>query len=167
MYRFSPKRSNKIALLLATFSLIASVIFVGTPIAFEGMAFAGVSQTLGVMSLALAILVITRYFTKSLVYEIREDSEGLPDLCVSEYQGKRGVTVCRISLAGIERVEICADKAKKAELAGEGKGRKVYSYFADIAPDKYICVFATECGEELVIKLAFDDRLFEILSRGK
>lgn len=164
MYSFSPKRSNNVALFVTIAFLIASVIFFGTPIAFEDMAFGGVSQTLGVICMALALVIITRFFTKSFLYEIREDEEGAHDLCVSEYQGKRGVTVCRISLSGIERAEICADKAKRAELDRKAKGKKVYSYLADIAPDKYICLFATECGEELVIKLAFDERLFEIVS---
>ena len=164
MYSFSPRRSNKIALLLTTIFLITGVVFLGTPAVFEGMAFAAISQMIGVIFFSLALCLITRFFTKSFVYSIREGDDGSLDLLVTEYQGKRGITVCRISLSGIEKAVRCTDKATKKEVDREGRARKIYSYLADISPTEYIAIFATECGEPLFIKLAYDERLFEILS---
>ena len=68
-----------------------------------------------------------------------------------------------VSLSNIERVCVLDEKNKK-ELREASKGRKVFSYYPQISPEREVFVFVTECGEKLLLKISPDDTMLEILN---
>ena len=167
MYETTPKKSNNTARSLSIMLLViafAAMIFSGIP----GIPFRSVMQLIALVMLAFSILLLTRYVLSSYSYAVASDRDGSLDLTVTELKRKSRITVCRISLSSIEKITLAksADKDLAAKLKADSKGKKSYNYCIDLAPAKYIHVIANECGEELVIKLSYDKRLFSILSEG-
>ena len=165
MYEVTPKKSNKAAQYTSVTLLIsafAAMVFSGIP----GIPFRAVMQFLALVILSLSILLMTRYTLCAYSYAIVSDHSGGYDLTVTELKRKSRITVCRIGLSGIEQVTLAksADKALSANLKELSKGRKAYNYCIDLAPAQYIHIISEECGEALVIKLSYDERLFSILS---
>ncbi len=165
MYEITPKKSNNTARSLSIILLVtafAAMIFSGIP----RIPFRSVMQLISLVVLAFSILMMTRYVLSSYSYAVISGDEGGFDLTVTELKRKSRITVCRIALSGIEKVTLAKSSEKElvATLKEYAKGRKTYNYCIDLAPQKYIHILANECGEELVIKLSYDKRLFSILS---
>lgn len=164
MYEIIPQRTNKAATYTSAVMLIT---------AFAAMFFSGISwlpyrsimQLASLVILAFAILILIRYVLTRYIYCVIPTDGGDFDLTVTEAKRKSRITVCRISLSGIERVTVINSEKKKT-LPEMTKGYKVFNYCVDIAPERYCCVFAEECGEKLVLKLSYDEQLFAILSKG-
>jgi hypothetical protein len=115
------------------------------------------------VSAVTALALLTRYTFKSFYYTVREgDGENSLDLVVTECQGKREYAVCRIALSSIEEI-IVADENNKSELKKKCAGRKIFSYFVELSPKNQCYIFATECGEPLLIKLTPDQTLLSLL----
>ena len=163
MYEFTPKKSNKAAEYTSAALLIvslAAMFFSKLP----NLSYRWVTQLAALLMFAVALTLLGRYVFKGFVYSVTSRDDGGYDLNVTEIKRRSRITVCRIALSGIEKAVITDTKNKKS-ISSEFKGRKVYNYCVDIYPEKYCCVFAEECGEKLVIKLSYDEKLFEILSR--
>ena len=164
MYSYKPEKTNKIAEGAAIFLLAVSAILIIFPSIIE-ISYVGVVQTIGMAAAVTALALLTRYTFKSFYYTVREgDGEDSLDLVVTECQGKREYAVCRIALSSIEEIVI-ADENNKDELKKRCAGRKVFSYFVEISPKNQCCIFATECGEKLVIKITPDEGLLGILKK--
>ena len=164
MYEIRPQRTNKKAesLIILFFVGAAALLLLSVPL--QGIPFLWVIQLFAVMLLVASVYLVTRYITKGFIYRI-EEAEGGPDLTVTEVAsgGRRQITVCRVSLSGI--CEVTAD-SDGAELKRLRRGRKkIYDYRPDLAPARSIVLLSEECGEECVILLAYDERLFELLSK--
>ena len=104
-------------------------------------------------------------YKKSYVYAITEqDGERL--LTVTEIQGRHTITVCRISLTNIQEVTV-ADNGQDAPVKNRIRfeKRKSYNYCIDFFEDKYACVFACEGGEDIAVKLSFDEKLCGLLGK--
>lgn len=165
-YSFTPKRSNNTSsLLIALLFVGAGIIFLFTAI-FEDMAYSGILQSVCLVLIIVALAVAMRYIFKYFTYEIRENGDSELDFDVIETQGKRRYTVCRVGLDNIERVEIMTPENKKA-LKKEFAGRKKFYYIPDMLPARTIVAFVTECGEPLVLVLAYDEQLARILTPKK
>ena len=82
-------------------------------------------------------------------------------------QRKSRITVCRISLSSIKKVALCDSPKSRKEIAAEIKKEKrsLFDYRIDISPEHYICVFSDEGGELTAIYLAYDEKLFEYISK--
>ncbi len=123
-------------------------------------------QLLAIAMLVMGIFITTRYIMKNYVYAIYEDEDGR-DLTVTELSGRHRVTVCRISLSSIERLEVveAADRPTDTQVKNDIKAqkRKLFNYCVDLFSDKYICVFSNEGGTPIAIKLTWDERLAEWL----
>ncbi len=163
-YSQEAKRNNRIAAGLSLCLFIGAVVLIGFSSIFD-LGYKGITQIVGIVLLTMSVMVLTRYIFKSFVYTVCEREAGEYDLEVAEIQGKSNITVCRISLRGIEDAVI-KTKENARELRERARGRRVFSYCPDIAPENECWVFASECGEELVVKLCPDDVLLEILQNG-
>lgn len=167
MYETTPNKSNNKARSLSILLLItafAAMMFSGIP----GIPFRSVMQLIALVMLAFSILLITRYVLSSYSYAVVSKREGGFDLTVTELKRKSRITVCRISLSSIEKITLAKSENKEltARLKALSKGKKSYNYCIDLVPEKYIHIVSNECGEELVIKLSYDKRLFSILSEA-
>ena len=163
MYSFTPKKTNNIAtVLVATLFLAAAVVFL-FPAIFRNMPYTGFLQAAGLVLIIAALAVMSRYHFKYFTYVVRENGEGQPDLDVVEAQGKRRYTVCRVALGNIESVQLMND-GNREELRKKCKGRKKFAYVCDIAPTEQVYVFVTECGDPLVLILAYDETLVNLIT---
>jgi len=163
MYSFSPKKTNKIAEGLAIFLFALAAVLLIFPSAFT-LPYGGVLQTAGLVFAVAALAVLTRYTFKSFTYTVRERGDGSDslDLVITERQGKREYAVCRIALSGIEEI-IVPDEKNKETLTKKSEGRKIFAYFVEISPKDQCYIYATECGEKLLIKISPDEKLLSIL----
>ncbi len=163
-YSYLSKPTNKTAARLSVLFFAAGAILLATVSVFT-VPFLGAFQFLAALFFTLAVLLLTRYVFKSFLIRIIDNGNENFDLTVTECRGKDGkdkVTVCRISLANIEKVVIKTEK-NADELREAEKGRKVFSYYPDIRPERECMVFVTECGEPLLLKISPDDTLLSLL----
>ena len=160
-YSYMSSRKNKVATRLSGALFGSAILLLATISVFE-VPFLGAFQFACALLFTLAVLVLTRFVFKSFLIKIFEAGEGRYDLTVTECRAKEQITVCRVSLSNIERVVVKTEENSK-ELRAAQKGRKVYSYCPDLAPDIECFVFVTECGEPLLIKLSPDKTLLDIL----
>ena len=164
MYDFIPPKSNKTADYTSAALLIISLIAMFLS-RLPNLPYPWIMQLSALTMLAVALMLLGRFVFKRYQYSVTSGEDRGGDLLVTEVTRRTRVTVCRISLSGIERVLIAygSGKSAKKDIRKSSSGRKVFNYCADIRPAKYLCVFAEECGEPLLIKLSYDEALLEIL----
>ena len=101
--------------------------------------------------------------SKSYIYAVTNDG----DLTVTEVQGKRRVTVCRLSIAQASRIESFegADNEKINAIKKQIKSekRKVYNYCIDLVPSA-VCYVLSEEFEEVAVIFQPDEKMLEILN---
>ena len=167
IYELCPPKNIKRLTSIISVLLFGGALIMIFPSFFSALPFRWAFQIIGMTMLGVGIFLSTRFVMKSYVYRI-ESTDGRTDLTVTEIQGKSTTTVCRLSISGIESVIVAegADASKSASKRAQNEGRKIFNYCADIKNDKMLCVFATECGEPLLIKLAFDGELQALLGKG-
>lgn len=164
MYDVIPPKSNKNADYTSAALLIISLVamfFSKLP----SLSYRWIMQLCALFMLAMALMLLGRFVFKRYQYSVISGDGGGFDLTVTELTRRSRITVCRISLSGIESVLIVngSDKTTKKDIRKRSSGRKVFNYCVDMSPAKYICVFAEECGEPLLIKLSYDETLFKTL----
>lgn len=161
MKEFIPQRSNTLSkrVILALFVISISAMFFST---VPNLPYRSVMQLLSLVILALAIAMLGRYEFQSYLYAIIENEQGGLDLTVTELKRRSRITVCRISLNGIERVEDITPKSKK-QLKDLRKGRRTFNYCVDISPAHSCFILTDECGEKLAVSISYIPELFEIL----
>lgn len=161
MKEFIPRRSNTLSkrVILALFVVSVSAMFFST---VPNLPYRSVMQLLSLVILALAIAMLGRYEFQSYMYAIIENDRGGLDLTVTELKRRSRITVCRIKLDGIERVEDITPKSKK-QLKELRKGRRSFNYCVDISPAHACLILTDECGEKLAISISYIPELFEIL----
>ena len=164
-YSCSPKTKKNNMIAIAGVCFFSAALLYGLICTFD-FSFEGVIGIAAVVLFVTSILLLTRYVFKTQVYKVVEREAGSFDLVVDEITGKNKVSVCRVALANIERVEI-RDEKNAAELKKAARGRKIFSYCPDLFPVGECWVFVTECGEELVLKLYADEILFSVLKAAE
>ena len=112
---------------------------------------------------AVAVTVAGRYLLKDYRYILTENGDGV-DLVVTETQGKRRRTVCRVSLTDIREI---ADECKdnRRSLNERCRTMKRYDYCIDLSAERAFRIFLTEREEEISIRLSVDEGLKAHLSR--
>jgi len=160
------KNTKKLTLISGILLIGASVLMLLTLIFGDAIPFRWAIQLISIGMYTAMIFIMTRYVSRSYVYAV-EERDGELDLTVTEVQGKGSVTVCRVSLSGIEE---CVDLSEKKTYAAEKikrEGRKKFDYRTNPVGDRLICVFCEECGECLAITLTYDRGLCEYLKAQK
>ena len=172
IYEFTPQKNmRKLALLTGALFGGAAVIMAMTVLLGE-MSYRWAFQLISLGMLAMGVFFTTRYIMKTFVYKIEQTDTGA-DLTVTEIQGRHVITVCRISLSGIEQViSVCPNDRptfNEALTRAKSGGRKMYNYCADMFGDLCLFVLANECGEAVSVRLSYDEKLCELLcvSDGK
>ena len=167
MYEFTPKGSNK-----STKTAISALILGGFAIMLvtmtaENMPFKWALQTAAIAVIATGILLMTRYVSKGYTYCVEQKDETL-DFSVIEMQGKVRITICRIALSNISEVHVLEaseqDKEKTLVASFKANGQKRFNYCTDFKPEKFIWLVANECGENVAVKLNYDEKLCELLT---
>lgn len=161
MYEHIPKRTNNKAF-IATFVLFAgaAAMFIFS-VTFTEIKPMWPIQLAGVIMLIPAVMLVTRYITRSFMYKTEATDRGT-DFTVTEIAGKRRTVVCRIALASIteSRVVLRGKDEKKPKA-------RIFDYRPDLLPDKSILIRSNEGGEDIYIFLAYDEALLSILPADK
>lgn len=170
MYEYIPQGSNKNAKNLISLLILGGFVIMLVTMMSEGVPFKWALQLTGLILMAIGILLMARYVSRSFIYRV-EQTDGGADLSVIEIQRKSRIVVCRISLSNIKDVHIlgAADKEQEKTLVDTFKadGRKKYNYCIDVNPEKYVWIVADECGEDIAVKLTYDEKLCEIIMPAK
>ena len=161
------KNLKKLRSVSAVLLFCAAAVMAVTLI-LQSLPYRWIFQLIALCMLGVAIFFISRYVMKNYVYSVTASEDTSTDLCVTEIQGRHTITVCRISVSGIEEV-ITVDRADKAQHESVTKRiktekRKIYDYCGDMFGEKYICVLSQEYGEPLAIKLSFDEELLKLIA---
>ncbi len=161
MYEYIPNPKTKKAKVIGTVLFLSSLALFaasGIPV----FAYRGVLQFVSIALLTASILLIGRFAMKAFVYRI-DQADGVWELTVDELSRTSRVTVCRLELAKLQKVEVWK-KGTKAP-----KGTRVYNYCVDIAPEN-TCLLVFSDGayapydKKICIRLQPDDKMTEILS---
>ena len=165
MYEVFPKKKDSTARNLAAILFIVAVIamYIST---LPGLPLRSLVQLLSVGLIAFGLVIMGRYIFSSYSYAVVRTDEGGCDFIVTEIKRRSRITVCRISVSGIESVEVLK-KGEGERLAALKKGRKSFDYRVDMMTDRYCCILANECGEAVAIKISYDERLISLLSEMK
>ena len=172
MYEYIPKKSTKKVTGMVIMLAAAAALLFFIPSFFSNIPYAWGFQLCGFALLVAIIYITTRYVSRSYIYRVipREGSDGAVegyDLMITELSGKSRVTVCRLGLERISRVEKIDQKTEGAvkELVRQEK-RKRFIYLSELDPEIKCCIFAEECGEPLAVTISSDGHLFAILEEA-
>ncbi len=162
IFEFIPKKNtNKLSAITGLLLMGAAVMFLVTML-YEEMPYRWAVQLLGICLLSMMLFIATRYLMKSFEYAVIKTDDG-EDFTVTELQGKRAVTVCRIGMSSVEQIIIVEQNDRQADTVLKStlksQKRKVFNYCADMFADKYICLLSNEGGAALAIKLSYDESL--------
>lgn len=170
MYEYIPRKTNKKAMYLVLMLLIGgvAVLFSSTLIM---RSFRWIFQLIGIGFMTASIFLLTRYISKSFIYGIEQGHKEGYELTVTEVQGKRRITVCRLTVAlmsGVETVE-ASDEQKREAIKKKIKeeGRQPFNYCTDIAPASVCYVFSEECNEKVAVVFQPDETIMSYLSSVK
>lgn len=167
MYEYIPQGSNKNAKNIISLLILGGFAIMLFTMMAENVPFKWVLQLIGLVLMAVGVLLMTRYVSRSFIYRVDTTDEGT-DLTVIELQRKSRITVCRISLSNIKDVHVMSisDKEQEKALVSAFKtdGRKRFNYCIDLNPEKFMWIVADECGEEVAVKLTYDEKLCEIIT---
>ena len=168
MYEYIPKRENRKAMHIIGVLMLGGVGVLALTSLFETIPFRWVFQLVGIGGLLTAIFLYTRYIAKLYCYRVVACDDGTLDFLVDEMQGKRRLTVCRIGVERITRVETIHSEEKERRDAlkkqSRAEGRHRFDYCPDLAPARVSYLFVEEGGEPMTIAIVPDDRLLEILA---
>lgn len=129
-YKYSPKSKNSCAKVLTVVLALFAILLVSIPVE----KYRSLVRLAGYICATAMIYIVIRYLIDRYVYEIVPgEREGVPDLVITRYRGKRMVVVCRVGLGkpecvGLEEY-IPAKRPKKAKL---------HNYTVDIFPKAWI-----------------------------
>ena len=163
MYELIPKRTNKKANEMILLFFIGAAAMMLVTMLFPTVPFRWAFQLISLCLLTAGVFLVTRYVTKLFFYRIEEG-----DLIVTETdtRGKKRLVVCRVGVSSVVRCERLTDANQvKAALASLRKqGVKVFDYTVDLRPAESILLVVNEGGDDLAVRLSFDDTLFSILT---
>ncbi len=162
IFEFIPKKNTqKLTTMIGLLLMGAAVMFLITMLNAD-MPYRWAIQLLGLGMLAMMIFIVTRYLMKNFAYAVLRTDDG-DDFTVTELQGRRAVTVCRIAMSSVEQVIVVEQNDRQADTAlknmVKAQKRKMFNYCADLFTDKYICVLSNEGGVDIAIKLTYDESL--------
>ena len=171
MYEYIPKKENHKAAHLVLLMLVGGFALLGITSVLSDLPYRWVFQLVGIFFLGIGLYLYTRYFTRTFSYAVVTRDDGSLDLTITECQRKSRITVCRISCASIERIEVVKreererNKTLKKELR-QGD-RRLFSYTVNLAPASICYLVATECGQPLAICFEPDGQMLRILGLGE
>ena len=157
IYTCKAKRQNlKAAAVTATFTVafLCDLFLLPFPLFLP---YRHVMEFLLAVFAAFAVTVAGRYLLREYRYILTENGEGV-DFVVTEIQGKRKRTVCRIALSDIRET---ADERRDNRKALNEKCRsmKRYDYCIDLGAREAFRILLSEEKHEVSVRLSVDDGL--------
>ena len=171
MYQWIPQKSNKTAQRAILILLLGAILLFGFTAIFPNLAYRWVYQMIGLGMLTAVLFLVTRYVTRTYIYQIRGKDGEEQDLEILECSanGRKQITVCRISLFGLRSLTLLdlsdGGKSESFLAACKQEKKKIYNYCVDLQPQRSCLLLCDESGEELWIRLNYEPGLWEILSR--
>lgn len=158
MYIYKPKRETKAHIVIPVFFIIISVVAIVCARAAVIPPF--IMQALAVVSIAVAIHVISRYSLTDHTYEADSEKRVFN---VRKTVGKRISHVAAIEYGDI----ISVDKKEKNYSLQEkyGKSYKIYNFCNNVFPVNAYCIVCDISGDDVAIIIEADQTLLEILER--
>lgn len=171
LFEFRPQKNTRKLALTTGLLIVGAAILMITTMLLPELAYRWAIQLLSLGMLAMGIFITTRYVMKSYVYAVIQNDEGGQDLTVTEIQGRHTITVCRVGMSNIGLAVVVpqGDREAEADVKSRIKAdkRKLFNYCADLFSEKYICLFVTECGEAIAIKLSWDESLEKLFDTSE
>ena len=165
MYEYTPKFEKKKEKLLSLFIIALSVILY--VVAASGkLPSPGIFQMLSLCGITAGILLLSMYVLRRYTYRIEAREEGSEELdfVIVEYTGKRGITVCRVSLSSVIEVVRLTEQTKPV-LQQAKKGKHFYNYTGVLFDEEQYCAHLEECGETFFVYFCPDEKLLKYLNR--
>ena len=169
MYEWIPQKTNQKARNAVFLLLGGAAALIAIPVLVPALPFRWIVQLIAFGLLTVAIFLVSRYTAKSYVYRVLPREDGSRDLTVTELKGGRSrVIVCRMGLAGVERL-VCDDAEHRAEARAlrelaRKERRSFFDYSVDLLPDRSILLLAEEGGQAFALRLSFDAELLALLT---
>ena len=159
-FSVTPKPKNKNAkILMCAFFVIALISLVITIFIDR---YKGVVGMITLASLTTAILVYTKYVSVTFHYDIVSEGMDEPLFVVRQTVGKRNVTLCRIALADISKVEKETAAQRRAHKSAPGVSRYVYT--PTLSPAENHRIFVSSRYEKAEIVVEISDEFSEMLT---
>ncbi len=167
MYQYIPQKSNKKAMYLVCLFLIGGGLLMFLSTKLKGIiGFIWIFQLIGIALCAASIFIFSRYVSKSYIYAVTNEG----DLTVTEVQGRKRITVCRLSIPQMSRVESFegaqTEKINAIKKQIKSEKRKVYNYCIDLVPSTVCYVFSEEY-ENVTVIFQPDEKMLDILKGYK
>lgn len=167
MYQYIPQKSNKKAMYLVCLFLIGGGLLMFLSTKLKGIVgFIWVFQLIGLSLCAASIFIFSRYVSKGYIYAVTDDG----DFTVTETQGRKRITVCRLSVASASRIESFegsdTDKINALKKQIKSEKRKVYNYCIDLVPSR-VCYILSEEYDEIAVIFQPDEKMLDILNSYK
>ena len=112
-----------------TFFALSFVLFA---LSYAFSAYRWISQMAAVGCLVTAILLYTKFISTVYFYEIMLDSSDVPIFVVRQQTGRRSVTLCRVALADIVKIERQSRDEYRKHKTDVHKAR--YAYLPTLFP---------------------------------
>ena len=171
IYEYRPEKNMTriFGAMIILISLAAALFF--TPLLLPSVPFHWAFQLLGTVAIVAVIYLLARYVAKSFAYAVIED-DGQLDFTVTELAngGRKVTTVCRVAIANIAELHVFdmndpEQKLREKEMISTARheSRKAYDYCADMKTSPVCILLLEECGEPLLIRIASDAKLVELL----
>ena len=160
MYEYRVKRRNKTAAVTVALASAAAAICFASGVLLSQIR--SVTEVLGLLFSAFAILVAGRYLLRDHVYAVRESEETGTTLTVFELQGRRSTVVCRIALSDVSALLVETPDNRRA-LRPRVKETKRYDYCADLCPSRSTYLFFEDGDRTHSVRLEPDERLEGLL----
>ncbi len=171
LFEFKPSKNVKKLRSVTGLLIIGAALLTVMTVILNDIPYRWAIQLLSLGMLVVGIFITSRYIMKSYLYAVTKGDGGENDFTVTELQGRNRVTVCRIGLGNIEHAVVVPQGDREAETEVKNKikseKRKQFNYCEDLFDEKYICLFVTECGEPLAIKLSWGAELEKIFEDGE
>ena len=153
-----PKNKNAIIMMSAFFVLTAISLIISIFIT----RYKGVVGMITLLSLTTAILIFTKYVSVTFHYDILAEGMEEPLFVVRQTVGKRDVTLCRIALADINRIEKESAQVRRAHKTAAGVAR--YNYTPTLFPSESHRLFVSSRYEKAEIVLEISDEFEKMLT---
>lgn len=163
----TPRPKNKNAkILMCVFFAIALISLI---IATFVDKYKGVVGMVTLASLTTAILVYTKYVSVVFHYDVMAEGLDEPLFVVRQTVGKREVTLCRIALATITKIEKETAAQRRAHKSESGVAKYVYTPTLAPAESHRIFVFSRYEKAEIIVEISdeFAGMLMSLANEAK
>ena len=107
------------------------------------------------------LYITVRWLAREYIYTLEQQDNGQIDFVVTEQNGRRQITVCRVSADTLTELR---PLAKGERIPKPTKNRRVYHYCADLRPANAALLTLRDGDGEAILHFAPDDGLFRLLA---